>query len=204
MQVQLMVILCVLGVGVLLGVSLTIDGAWLDTADKIASVVSCVLACIAFGFAFVTYHSWRKPIQLEAYEFVLEKLELFISESLLLDITLRVPHMESKEDLAKYFNNKFTAAFSATRGITTIPQAILIKLERMDPKSFIALKQVQEDANKLCNKSMDALLESQDSTIFSARASHLAAHDIRDGLSALAGNCEELAESLKASYARVI
>jgi phosphate/sulfate permease len=204
MKVELIVSIGLVAVGALIGAGFATGGAWLDTADKTASVISCILSCVAFYFAFVTYHSWKKPIQLEAYEFVLEQLELFINESQLLEITLILPYMDTKEDSAKFFSNKFSDAFSATRRMTTIPRAILIKLERMDPKSYMALRQVQEEANKLRYKIMDALLELQDSTTFSVSSSHLAAHDIRDALSSLAGNCAELVESFKDSYARVI
>jgi hypothetical protein len=40
----------------LIGVGFATDGAWLDVAEKLASVISCVVTCIAFNFAWKACH----------------------------------------------------------------------------------------------------------------------------------------------------
>jgi hypothetical protein len=57
MKVELIVVIGLIGIGALIGVGFTTGGAWLDEADKLASVISCVVTCIAFYFVWKAYCS---------------------------------------------------------------------------------------------------------------------------------------------------
>ncbi len=213
LKIELLATLCVLGVGVLLGMGISTDGTWLDTADKIASVVSCLVTCAAFVYAWKAYHSWKTPLQLEAYEKILAQLRLFKSAILSPSVMLMMPTgvktfilgSEVSDVPPEYFKNHCSTALTALKHVTSeIPKDAMLKLNRLDTEAHADITDLQAEAAKIRQRLYDFRSSCDDPDLYSQIDAFALSNSIGESLSALSIRTLELENKLVDAHARII
>lgn len=213
MKVEFLVCTGLVGTGMLIGVGFATGGSWLDVADKIASVISCIVTCIAFYFAWKAYHSWKTPLQLEAYEKVLAQLRLFKSAIFSPSIMLMMPTgvktfilgSEASDLPPEYFKNHCSSALAALRHVTSeMPKDAMLKLNRLDNDAHAGITALQDEAAIVRQRLHDLRSSCDDPDLYCQIDALGQSNSIGESLSALSIHALELENKLVTAHARII
>ena len=216
MKIELIATLCVLGVGVLLGVGFSTDGGWLDTADKIASVVSCVVTCVAFVYALKAYHSWKTPLLVSAIEEVIIRFETankaiyssMLSLSMAVEMIKMLSSVGGARDLkqdTEFLQSHAQNVLDELNNVSiNIPSNTLAKIKRFAPDVYQDLSKFSETIKPVSRKFRDALNYTMygEQVTLENNDAHLAI--IEKEISQHMGLLSKLEESLKESLQRTL
>lgn len=213
MKVELLVSICLVAVGALIGAGFVTEGKWLDIADKLASVISCIVACVAFIFAWKAYHSWKTPLQLESYEKVLAQIRLFQSGIFQPSVMLMMPSgvknfifgSEVSDLPPEYFKHHCSSALGAIKHITSeMPKDVMLKLSRLDNEAHADITALQAEASKVRQRLYDINISCDDLDLYSQINTLSESNSIGELLSALSIKALELENKLVNAHARII